>query len=166
VSTVTQTWEEGNTKKAYGSAGNRDAPTVTTFLKVLDVWLNRADGFLPWERFSNKTVLTKQSRSIIIYIIIIIKIGDIMRISNYLSATNLAKHTSSALNSFETGDNDKFIILKNNEPKAVLLSIESYEAMEEEIEDLRLAALALSRIQSFDPRESITHDEMMKKFAK
>ena len=89
-----------------------------------------------------------------------------MRISNYLSATNLAKHTSSALNSFETGDNDKFIILKNNEPKAVLLSIESYEAMQEEMEDLRLAALALSRIQSFDPRESITHDEMMKKFAK
>ena len=89
-----------------------------------------------------------------------------MRISNYLSATKLAKQTSSTLNAFETGDQDKFIILKNNEPKAVLMSIESYEAMEEEMEDLRLTVLALSRIQSFDPQESISHDEMMKKFAK
>lgn len=46
------------------------------------------------------------------------------------------------------------------------MSIESYEAMEEEMEDLRLTALALSLIQSFDPQESIPHDEMMKKFTK
>jgi len=89
-----------------------------------------------------------------------------MRIKNYLSSTNLAKNTAATLTSFETGDADKFIILKNNAPKAILMSIESYESMEEEIEDLRLTALALSRIQSFDPGESISHEEMMKKYAK
>ena len=102
----------------------------------------------------------------IICVIVIIKTGVIMRIKKYLSSTNLAKNTAATLNSFETGENDKFIILKNNEPKAVLMSFESYEAMEDEMEDLRLTALALSRIQSFDSRECITHDEMMKKFAK
>jgi len=89
-----------------------------------------------------------------------------MRIKNYLSSTNLAKHTAATLNSIETGDTDKFIILKNNTPKAVLMSIESYEAMEEEIEDLRLTALALARIQNFDSKESISHEEMMTKYAK
>ena len=94
------------------------------------------------------------------------KKGVIVRIKNYLSSTNLAKNTAATLRSIAAGDTDKFIILKNNAPKAILMSIESYEAMEEEIEDLRLTALALSRIQSFDPGESISHKEMKKKYAK
>jgi len=89
-----------------------------------------------------------------------------MLIKNYLSSTSLAKNTAATLSSIETGDTDKVIILKNNAPKAILMSIEAYEAMEEEIEDLRLTALALSRIQNFDFGESISHEEMMKKYAK
>ena len=89
-----------------------------------------------------------------------------MRIKNYLSSTNLAKNTAATLNSIETGETDKVIILKNNAPKAILMSIESYEAMEEEIEDLRLTALALSRIQNFYSGDSISHEEMMKKYVK
>lgn len=92
-------------------------------------------------------------------------LGIIMHIKNYISSTKLAKKTSETLNSFSAGETDKVIILKNNEPKAILMSIESYESMEEEIEDLRLAALALSRIQNFDPAEVISHKEMMKKYA-
>jgi antitoxin StbD len=93
------------------------------------------------------------------------KKGIIMQIKNYLSSTNLAKNTAATLSLLETGETDKFIILKNNVPKAILMSVESYEAMEEEIEDLRLTALALSRIQKFDPGEIISHEEMMKKYA-
>lgn len=89
-----------------------------------------------------------------------------MQIKNYLSSTKLAKNTAATLNSFETGDTDKYIILKNNEPKAILMSVESYEAMEEEIEDLRLTALALSRIKNFDPGQGISHEEMMNKYSK
>jgi len=89
-----------------------------------------------------------------------------MHIKNYLSSTHLAQKTAATLNSFENGDVDKIIILKNNTPKAVLMSIDSYEAMEEEIEDLRLTALALSRIQNFNTGEGISHEEMMRKYAK
>lgn len=89
-----------------------------------------------------------------------------MRIKNYMSSAELAKHTSATLNSFETGETDRVIILKDNSPKAILMSIDSYESMEEEIEDLRLTALALSRIQTFDLEECISHEEMMKKHTK
>ena len=89
-----------------------------------------------------------------------------MRIKNYLSSTQLSKNTATALNSIETGETDKLIILKNNSPKAILMSVESYEAMEEEIEDLRLTALALVRIQNFNPLETISHDEMMDRYSK
>ncbi|MCK5310860.1 MAG: type II toxin-antitoxin system Phd/YefM family antitoxin [Desulfobacteraceae bacterium] len=89
-----------------------------------------------------------------------------MHIKNYLSSTQLAKNTAATLNSIATGEADKLIILKNNSPKAILISFDSYEAMEEEIEDLRLTSLALSRIQSFDPEETISHQKMMDKYTK
>ncbi len=89
-----------------------------------------------------------------------------MQIKNYLSSTQLSKKTAAAFNSIEDRGIDKLIILKNNSPKAILLSFESYEAMEEEIEDLRLTPLALSRIQNFNPEETISHKEMMDKYVK
>ncbi len=89
-----------------------------------------------------------------------------MPIKNYVSSTLLSKHTAATLNSIESGETDKMVILKNNTPKAILMSFESYEAMEEEIEDLRLTALALSRMQTFDSAKTISHKEMMEKFAK
>lgn len=87
-----------------------------------------------------------------------------MQKNDFLSATQLAKNTSATINSLESGGSDKLIILKNNSPKAVLMSFEAYSAMEEELEDLRLTALALLRQQSLDPKETITHKEMVKKY--
>jgi len=89
-----------------------------------------------------------------------------MRAKDYLSATTLSKKTSATLDALERGEMEKLIILKNNAPKAVLLSIESYEAMEEELEDLRLTALALARLESFDEKKALSHDQIMEKFGK
>jgi len=89
-----------------------------------------------------------------------------MHIKNFLSATALSKKTSATLESLEKGESEKLIILKNNTPKAVLLSMECYEAMEEELEDLRLTSLALARLQTFDAKDAISHNDMMEKFGK
>ncbi len=89
-----------------------------------------------------------------------------MDIKNYLSATQLSKKTAATLNNIESGETDKLIILKNNSPKAILMSFETYEAMAEEIEDLRLTALALARLQSYNEKEVISHKEMMEKYGK
>jgi antitoxin StbD len=88
-----------------------------------------------------------------------------MHNKNYISATTLSKKTSATLDSFDKGDIDTMIILKNNKPKAVLISMEAYETMLEELEDLRLTALALARIKSFDLEKAVTHESMIKKFA-
>ncbi len=88
-----------------------------------------------------------------------------MNAKDFLSATALSKKTSVTLEALEKGDPEKLIILKNNAPKAVLLSIDAYEAMEEELEDLRLTALAFARLKNFRPGDAISHKEMMEKFA-
>ena len=89
-----------------------------------------------------------------------------MRATDYLSATALSKRTSATLDTLEKGEAEKLIILRNNAPKAVLLSIEAYEAMEEEIEDLRLTALALARLETFDQKKTLSHSHVWEKFAK
>ncbi len=89
-----------------------------------------------------------------------------MQAKDFLSATTLSKKTAATLESLEKGESEKLIILKNNAPKAVLLSIECYEALEEEMEDLRLTALALARLQTFDAKDTISHNDMMEKFGK
>jgi antitoxin StbD len=87
-----------------------------------------------------------------------------IRAADYLSATALSKKTSATLDALARGDAEKFIILKNNTPKAVLLSMETYEAMEQEMEDLRLTALALARLESFDENKALSHEFIKEKF--
>ncbi len=89
-----------------------------------------------------------------------------MYAKDYLSATTLSKKTAATLELLEKGETERFIILKNNAPKAILLSIDAYEAMEEELDDLRLASLAFARQKSFTPEEALSHKEMMEKFGK
>lgn len=89
-----------------------------------------------------------------------------MRATDFLSATALSKKTSATLDALEKGEAEKLIILKNNAPKAVLLSVERYEAMEEEIEDLRLTALALARLETLDEEKVLSHRYIQEKFGK
>ena len=89
-----------------------------------------------------------------------------MLATDYLSATALSKRTSATLDALEKGEAEKLIILRNNTPKAILLSIEHYETLQEEIEDLRLTALALARLETFDEKKVLSHDYIQEKFGK
>jgi antitoxin StbD len=89
-----------------------------------------------------------------------------MHSEEYVSATDLSKKTAATIDALEKGQADKLIILRNNAPKAVLLSMDAYEELMEEIEDLRLGALALARIKTFKEEEALSHEQVLGKFAK
>jgi len=89
-----------------------------------------------------------------------------MHSEKYLSATDLSKKTAATIDALEKGLADRLIILRNNAPKAVLLSIEAYEELMEEIEDLRLGTLALARVKTFNEKEALTHEQIVDRFAK
>lgn len=89
-----------------------------------------------------------------------------MHSEKYLSATDLSKKTAATIDALEKGLADRLIILRNNAPKAVLLSIEAYEELMEEIEDLRLGTLALARVKTFNEKEALTHEHIVDRFAK
>jgi len=90
----------------------------------------------------------------------------IMYSEDYLSATDLSKKTAATIDALEKGLADKLIIMRNNAPKAVLLSMDAYEELMEEIEDLRLGALALARTKTFIEDRALSHEHMFGKFSK
>ena len=68
------------------------------------------------------------------------------------------------LDSLEKSATGKLVILKNNTPKAVLISFETHEALEEELEYLRLTTHAYARQNTFRSENARSHKDMMKKF--
>ena len=54
--------------------------------------------------------------------------------------------------------------MRNNAPAAVLLPVNAYEALIDEVEDLRIEIIAIKRVRDFDRSKAVTHDEMVKKF--
>ena len=89
-----------------------------------------------------------------------------MHSEEYLSATDLSKKTAATIDALEKGLTDKLIILRNNAPKAVLLSMDAYEELMEEIEDLRLGALALARAKTLSEEKALSHEQVSGKFLK
>ncbi|MBQ3862436.1 MAG: type II toxin-antitoxin system Phd/YefM family antitoxin [Schwartzia sp.] len=55
------------------------------------------------------------------------------------------------------------VVIKNNTPECVLMSPEEYISLLDELDDMRLLAMAKDRI-SHTSGKTITHEEIMKKY--
>ena len=56
------------------------------------------------------------------------------------------------------------VVIKNNMAECVLLSPEEYVKIMEELEDARLLAMAISRLEKNDSSSNISVSELMKKY--
>lgn len=81
-----------------------------------------------------------------------------------LPVTQLARQFKLYLDKICNREQDKYVVMRNNEPAAVLLSVEQFEAMVNELEDLRIEAIAKDRLTAFDGKTTISHDDMLKEF--
>ena len=81
-----------------------------------------------------------------------------------LPVTQLARQLKLYLDKICCREQDKYVVMRNNEPAAVLLSVERFEAMVNELEDLRIEAIAKDRLTSFDGKTTISHSDMLEEF--
>lgn len=87
-----------------------------------------------------------------------------VRTNETISVTDIQRRAKEVFERIERGEQDRFVVLKNNEIAAVLLSSDRYEALMDELEDLRTDAIAAERMATFDPAKTITHEEMLTRF--
>jgi antitoxin StbD len=63
-----------------------------------------------------------------------------------ISATDLQKKTRELLDRISSGEEDHFVVMRDNRPTAVMMGTDRYEALLDELTDLRIEAVALSRL--------------------
>lgn len=86
------------------------------------------------------------------------------RASQAVSITRLSRSTKELFEKLKSGKENRFVVLKNNTPAGVVLSVKAFEALLEEIEDLRIEAVARERLKTWDRSKTISHEEMMRRF--
>jgi antitoxin StbD len=67
------------------------------------------------------------------------------RANQAISATDLQKKTRELLDRISSGEEDHFVVMRDNRPTAVMMATDRYEAMMDELADLRIEAVAQAR---------------------
>ena len=88
-----------------------------------------------------------------------------VRTNETISVTDIQRRAKEVFERIESGEQDKFVVLRNNEIVAVLLPANRYEALMDELEDLRIDAIAAERVATFDQAKAITHADMLARFS-
>lgn len=86
------------------------------------------------------------------------------RADQAISSTDLQKNARKILDRIVSGEQDRYVIMRDNKPAAVLMPTALYEALMDELADVHIDALALERIATFDPEKAITHEDLKKMF--
>ncbi|MGL4635566.1 MAG: type II toxin-antitoxin system Phd/YefM family antitoxin [Beijerinckiaceae bacterium] len=79
-----------------------------------------------------------------------------------ISATDLQKKTRELLDRISSGAEDYFVVMRDNRPTAVMMATERYEAMMDELADLRIEAIARARMET--PRKDYISSKDMDAF--
>ena len=87
-----------------------------------------------------------------------------IRTEELISATDIQRKAKDIFAQLANGTQSKFVVMRNNEMAAVVLPVAQYEAMLDELEDLRIDAIARERLANFESSQLISHDEMLAAF--
>jgi antitoxin StbD len=83
------------------------------------------------------------------------------RADQAISSTDLQKNARLLLDRMADGSQDRYVVIRDNKPTAVMLPTERYEALIDELEDLRIDAVARERLTSVDKSQLLSHAEML-----
>ena len=86
------------------------------------------------------------------------------RADQAISSTTLQKQTRELLDRMASGEQDRYVVIRDNLPTAVILSTAQYEALIAELEDLRIEAVARERLSSIKDIKPLSHAAIMARF--
>ncbi|MHC8342568.1 type II toxin-antitoxin system Phd/YefM family antitoxin [Pseudomonas sp. RT6P73] len=83
-----------------------------------------------------------------------------------ISMTALVRGFSARLNEISSRATERLVIFKDNRPVAVIINVDAYQEMFDELKDLRVEAAATGRLTGFDQAKVISHDDMRARYAR
>ncbi|SCG82853.1 prevent-host-death family protein [Proteiniborus sp. DW1] len=92
-------------------------------------------------------------------------------IEKFISISDLSRGKASKVIQDVVKDESQYIIIKNNKPEAVILSLNEYmhlveikEKMNEMKEDIELIRLVNERMKNYDIENTMSQDEILKRY--
>lgn len=82
------------------------------------------------------------------------------RTDQAISSTDLQKNTRKLLDRIADGSQDRYVVMRDNKPTAVLLAAERYEALMDYLEDMRVDRMAIERLAAVPNPKLISLEEM------
>jgi len=82
-----------------------------------------------------------------------------------VSVTEVSRSAKTIFDRLCSGKQEKYVVMRNNAPAAVMVPVAIYEAMMDELDDLHIQLTARERLQSYDRSRAISHEDMLKRFA-
>jgi len=89
----------------------------------------------------------------------------IERSDQAISVTEVSRSAKTIFDRLCSGKQGKYVVMRNNAPAAVMMSVSIYEAMMDELDDLHIQLTARERLQSYDRSRAVSHEDMLKRFA-
>ena len=83
-----------------------------------------------------------------------------------VSVTQVSREACAIFEKLRKGQRDRFVVLQNNTPIAVMLSVRAFEALLDEMDDLGVESVARRRLPSLDRNKTMRHPAMMRRFAR
>jgi antitoxin StbD len=77
----------------------------------------------------------------------------------------MARSFGARLKDISSGEVTHLVIFKDNEPAAVLVGVNAYQALQDELEDLRSELLAIERLPSLDNTVTVSLEDMEARFS-
>jgi prevent-host-death family protein len=82
-----------------------------------------------------------------------------------VSLTQLKRTLDARLREVAARKHEKLVVVRGRIPMAVILDVESYQALLDELYDLRLENLAHDRLAGFEPGQAIRHEDLVESFS-
>jgi antitoxin StbD len=82
-----------------------------------------------------------------------------------VSVTEVSRSAKTIFDRLSSGEQKKYVVMRNNAPAAVMMPVSVYEALMDELDELHVELMARDRVLSFDREKAISHEEMMQRFS-
>ena len=83
-----------------------------------------------------------------------------------ISLTALVRGFSARLTEISSRGTERLVIFKNNQPAAVIINVEAYQEMLDELDELRIEVAARERLSRFDKAQVVSHDDMRARYVR
>jgi prevent-host-death family protein len=85
-------------------------------------------------------------------------------LDHIISVSDLGRGKASKVIQSVESSKEQFIVVKNNKPQAIIMSVDEYNELLEYKEELELLLLATKRLKENEESEYSTFEEVMKEF--